>query len=63
MYAQMVWEIRACLARRPGDDARVLGVRTTQETDLALEDSEMPCTKSATQVGPQGCQSPHHQGG
>lgn len=39
-YAQMVWEIHVHLARRPGDDARVLGIKTTQETELALEGSK-----------------------
>ncbi|KAL7403949.1 hypothetical protein ABVT39_007645 [Epinephelus coioides] len=40
-YAQMVWEIRVRLAKKPESDTRVLGIQAAEDADLALEGNKM----------------------
>ncbi|KAL7404872.1 hypothetical protein ABVT39_020166 [Epinephelus coioides] len=62
-YAQIVWEIRVRPAKKPENDARVLGIQAAEDADLALEGSKMPRAKTATRAGPQRRQAPNRVDG
>lgn len=61
-YAQVAWQTRAQVRRRPERDARVLGIQATGENPaLTLEGPELPRPRGSTQGRFQGPEPPHRQ--
>ncbi|KAF0037918.1 hypothetical protein F2P81_010792 [Scophthalmus maximus] len=62
-YAQLAWETHMRPSSGRESDARVLGIETTGNTDLALESNKVPCARMDVKVRPQGHQPNFQQNG